>query len=70
MSSVIKVDVLADQEIICPRCANTAVVRFYGPCDPCRDQLRATLSNESQDIQADEYEPKMNVTPNAVATKD
>ena len=43
---------------------------YYGPCASCRGQLRATLVGESRDVEAGEYEPKMNVTPNAVATKD
>jgi predicted RNA-binding Zn-ribbon protein involved in translation (DUF1610 family) len=54
----------------CPRCGTEVTARFYGPCDDCRDQLRASLSGEGRDIGAAEYEPKMNVTPNAVATKD
>jgi hypothetical protein len=44
--------------------------RFYGPCPSCRDELRATVAGEAQDIAAGAYEPKMNVTPNAVALKD
>ena len=54
----------------CPRCAAEATARFYGPCDTCRDQLRATLRGEAREIELAEYEPKMNVTPNAVALKD
>ena len=70
MSSVIKVDVEADQDFSCPRCQNSVTERFYGPCSSCRDDLRATLKKDNQDIEAEEYEPKMNVTPNAVATKE
>jgi hypothetical protein len=44
--------------------------RFYGPCEECRAQLKATLGNEARDVEVAEYVPKMNVTPNAVATKD
>ena len=44
--------------------------RFYGPCDGCRAQLRAALGSEAREVEAVEYEPKMNVTPNAVALKD
>lgn len=54
----------------CPRCAVAVSARFYGPCGPCRDALRSTLSVAARDVEADEYEPKMNVTPNAVALKD
>jgi len=54
----------------CPRCAAETTERFYGPCQGCRNQLRAALSGEQRDVDVQEYEPKMNVTPNAVATKD
>jgi len=42
----------------------------YGPCESCRDDLVATLGGEAREIEVDGYVPKMNVTPNAVATKD
>ena len=54
----------------CPRCATDVVARFYGPCDACRDQLRSTVRGVARNIEVAEYEPKMNVTPNAVALKD
>ncbi|MEM8924305.1 MAG: hypothetical protein AAGD35_12455 [Actinomycetota bacterium] len=54
----------------CPRCGSEVDARFYGPCDECRGQLRASLSGEERAVEAAEYEPKMNVTPNAIATKD
>jgi hypothetical protein len=55
----------------CPRCANEVVEAFYGPCTSCRDELRANLGTEpGADVVAAEYEPKMNVTPNAVALKE
>lgn len=57
-------------EITCPRCQTTTEARFYGPCETCRDQLRDMFRIEGRVIQLDEYEPKMNVTPNAVALKD
>ena len=57
-------------DITCPRCGQAAAVRFYGPCDGCRDELRASLGGEQRAVEAEAYEPKMNVTPNAVATKD
>ena len=54
----------------CPRCAIAASARFYGPCDGCREALVATLGGEAREVEAVAYEPKMNVVPNAVATKD
>ena len=54
----------------CPRCGVTVVERFYGPCESCRTELRARYLGEGRVIEVAEYEPKMNVTPNAVATKD
>ena len=57
-------------DFVCPRCAQPATARFYGPCPACREQLRASLSADERDVVAPDYEPKMNVTPNAVATKD
>jgi hypothetical protein len=44
--------------------------RVYGPCTTCREQLRATISGVARDISVEEYTPKMNVTPNAVASKE
>jgi len=57
-------------DITCPRCGAAAAVRFYGPCDGCRDELRANLGGAQRSVEASAYEPKMNVTPNAVASKD
>jgi hypothetical protein len=57
----------------CPRCRRAEmVVRFYGPCDSCRDELIAKFAAEGSTGPAahQAYEPKMNVTPNFVATKD
>jgi hypothetical protein len=56
--------------ITCPRCGAAADVRFYGPCDTCRDVLRATLGGEAKEVAAAAFEPAMHVTPNAVALKD
>ena len=53
------------------RAASTTVeARFYGPCVDCRHQLRAAFRREGRVVEVAEYEPKMNVTPNAVALKD
>lgn len=55
----------------CPRCgAPLADQPYYGPCGACRDALRAQLGESARDVAAETYEPKMNVTPNAVALKD
>ena len=57
-------------EFTCPRCNTTVEARFYGPCDDCRSQLRVVFRREGRVVDVAEYEPKMNVTPNAVALKD
>jgi hypothetical protein len=54
----------------CPRCRSAVVEQLYGPCGSCREQLRATMGTDARDVAAEAYEPKMNVTPNAVALKD
>ena len=54
--------------IDCPRCGTAVDEEFYGPCAACRGQLRAS-GREARAVETT-YEPKMNVTPNAVATKD
>ena len=64
-------DVGPDQQsFTCPRCTSEVTERWYGPCQTCRSDLRATLGGEQRDLAVADYEPKMNVTPNAVATKD
>ncbi|MEO6653388.1 MAG: hypothetical protein ABIP17_12105 [Ilumatobacteraceae bacterium] len=57
-------------EITCPRCQSNVEVRFYGPCESCRAQLCDRFRIEGRVIELAEYEPKMNVTPNAIAVKD
>ncbi|MEM9566484.1 MAG: hypothetical protein AAGA93_27945 [Actinomycetota bacterium] len=59
-----------DLEYQCPRCGNAVVGRFYGPCQACAAALGAAYPGQARAVEAAEYEPKMNVTPNAVATKD
>ena len=55
----------------CPRCGTAVDIELYGPCDACREQLRAHFAGEARDdVVAEAYEPKMNVTPNAVALKE
>jgi hypothetical protein len=57
-------------DFACPRCSMPASARFYGPCDSCREELVAALGGAARAVEVEAYEPKMNVTPNAVATKD
>jgi hypothetical protein len=54
----------------CPRCRAGVHERFWGPCTACRTALRDEQGTAGREVEADVYEPKMNVTPNAVATKD
>ena len=56
--------------VTCPRCSKEVDERFYGPCQSCRIDLRAKYLSEGRVVEVAEYEPKMNVTPNAVALKD
>ncbi len=56
---------------VCPRCLTDADEEFYGPCAGCRQHLQAHQGSEPlTTITEVAYEPKMNVTPNAVALKD
>lgn len=54
----------------CPRCGGAVEDRFYGPCPTCRQALRAAFAGEAREVEVAAYEPKMNVTPNAVALKE
>jgi hypothetical protein len=58
-----------DLAFTCPRCRRDVTEAAYGPCTPCRAELRG-LGGEARDIVEADYVPKMNVTPNAVALKD
>ena len=55
---------------MCPRCEAEVSENYYGPCTQCRTELRASQGGDQQAVVAIEYEPKINVTPNAVALKD
>lgn len=57
-------------EFDCPRCTTFTRQRFYGPCDPCVLELRSGQQMDKTDVVVADYVPKMNVTPNAVATKE
>jgi hypothetical protein len=52
------------------RCRQEQEMRFYGMCDACTAELHAKYADLAQDVEVAAYEPKMNVTPNAVALKD
>ncbi len=54
----------------CPRCAAQVTERFYGPCSSCRRHLVETLGGERRQVEVARFEPRLHVTPNAVATKD
>lgn len=57
--------------VTCPRCGSSVEQRFYGPCAGCIDELYAKFAGEARaDVVAEEYVPKMNVVPNAIASKD
>ena len=58
------------QTFACPRCGTEATEPWYGPCNACRSTLRAAYAGLARDVAVADYVPKMNVTPNAVATKD
>ena len=57
-------------DIVCPRCGAATQQRLYGPCQSCRDQLRASVAGEARDVEVEAYVPKMNVVPNQVAMKE
>lgn len=57
-------------DITCPRCGRPAAVAFYGPCDECRSELRTRVGGPAREVEVAAYEPKVNVIPNQVATKE
>jgi hypothetical protein len=61
---------LTPTDMECMRCRQRAPMRFAGMCASCRDELYAKYDGRGRDIEVADYEPKMNVTPNAVALKD
>jgi hypothetical protein len=46
------------------------MLRFAGPCPACAQELRAKFAGEAREVEGAAYVPKMNVTPNSVASKD
>ena len=61
---------LAPETMECMRCHREEPMRFYGLCAACRQELHAKYDRDGVTIAVADYEPKMNVTPNAVALKD
>ncbi len=59
-----------DLDFSCPRCGEDCQAPAYGPCPRCRSELRDRLGGEQRAVAQEDYVPKMNVTPNAVALKD
>jgi hypothetical protein len=62
-------DTFPPEPMPCLRCGAETMLRFAGPCAACAQELRAKFARESRAM-TDEYVPKLNVTPNAVALKD
>jgi ribosomal protein L37AE/L43A len=54
----------------CPRCRRETVEDFYGPCNECRAELRAAYAGGEREVEVVAYEPKMNVVPNQIASKE
>jgi len=54
----------------CVRCGKESMMRFAGACPRCVADLREKYPAVARDVDGTAYEPKMNVTPNAVALKD
>ena len=54
----------------CPRCQAPMTAESYGPCQNCVAELKVSQQGEATGEAAAAYEPKMNVTPNAVALKE
>jgi hypothetical protein len=66
----LNVDAYEPVETTCLRCGAAVRMRFRGPCDACTAELHAKYQGEARAVETDDYVPKMNVTPNAVALKD
>ena len=61
----------ASDRLLCPRCGRSLdPAGFYGPCQDCRTELRATMCREPEVVAVAPFEPAMHVVPNQVATKD
>jgi hypothetical protein len=60
----------APEPMPCLRCGAETPLRFAGPCPTCAAELREKCRGLEREVEGAEYEPKMNVTANAVALKD
>ncbi len=61
------------RQFVCPRCHLPVSERYYGPCATCRADLNEKFYRVPGDVEGpgpSRFEPKMNVVPNFVATKD
>ncbi len=54
----------------CPRCGQAVRQRYYGPCGTCRADLADRFAGRAREVEVADYEPKVNVTANAVAMRD
>lgn len=57
----------------CPRCSAETNAEYYGPCESCLAALNKAYANDGgpkDSAEAEQFMPKMHVTPNAVALKD
>jgi hypothetical protein len=71
MRTPIDADVADIIDFTCPRCHLATAARFFGPCRDCVAVLRAEQGTDAGGTVTEAaYEPKMNVTPNFIATKD
>ena len=62
---------LSLDQMCCPRCAKVVTERLYGPCAQCREALGEKMRRSSdRPVEVANYLPKMNVTPNQIATKE
>jgi len=57
-------------DLTCPRCSAAVDQPFYGPCDECRQALRAAVAGRAREVDVAAFEPVTHVTPNAVAMKE
>lgn len=59
-----------DDRLPCPRCGGSIDSDLYGPCPSCITELRANQRNDPRATESAAFEPRMHVTPNAVASKE
>lgn len=64
------VDAWTPMAVECMRCRTPVELRFYGMCPACTAELDDRFAPVRRDVDVAAYEPKVNVTPNAVATKE